>query len=101
MDPDLVVRPIRDQEVLLLRVMREGEIVNGSAHAKGCAAWAATLGPARRSRGMHEETGNKFSLLRKHLNPVAASLANIDESVVGDVNAVEGGSKLFLVRRRT
>src|SRR6266481_2491979 len=49
---------------------------------------------------MHEETGNKFSLLGKYLNSVAATLADIDESVIRDVNAVERGGKLFLVGRR-
>src|SRR4029077_3208812 len=101
MDPDFVVRAISKKQILLLCVMREGEIVDGSAHAKGCAAGAATLGTTRRCRGVHEKTGNKFSLLRKYLNSVTATLANIDEPVIRNVNAVQRGSKLLLIGRRT
>src|SRR4029077_12191901 len=90
-----------NQQVLLLRVMREGEIVDGSAHAKGCAARAPTFWTASRRRGVHEETGNKLSLLGKNLNSVAATLADIDEAVCCNVDAVERGRKLLLIRRRS
>src|ERR1700680_2266904 len=101
MDPDLVVRTVCKQHVLLLSVMRKSEIVNGSAHAKCCAAGTTTLGTARRRRGMHEETGYELALLGEHLDSVAATLADIDEPVHCDVDAVERGRELLLIRRRT
>src|ERR1700722_1074148 len=101
MDPDLVVRAVCEEHILLLCVMREGEIVDRSAHAKGGAAGAATFRAARGSRRVHEETGNKLSFLCKHLNSVAAPLTNIDEAVIRDVDAVERGGKLLLIRGRT
>src|SRR6266851_4477644 len=101
MDPNLVVGTVGKQQVLLLCVMRKSEIVDGSAHAKCCAAWAATLWTASRCRGVHEETGNEFAFLGKYLNSVAATFADIDEPVIRDVDAVECGCKLLLVGRRT
>src|ERR1700681_647754 len=101
MDPDLVVRAICKQNVLLLRVMGKSEVVDGSAHAKCCAAGTTTLGTARRRRGMHEETGYELALLGEHLDAVAATLADIDEPVHCDVDAVERGRELLLIRRRT
>src|SRR5450759_5141750 len=100
MDPYLVIRAVSKQQVLLLRVMRKGEIVNGSAHAKCCAAGAATFGTASRRRGVHEETGNKLTLLGKDLNSVVSTLADIDEPVIRNVDAVERGRKLLLIGRR-
>src|SRR6266849_4412474 len=101
MDPDFVVRAVCKQHILLLRVMRKSEIVDGSAHAKCCAAGAATFWTASRRRGVHEETGYELPLLGKYLNSVSATLANVDESVQRDVDAVERGSELLLIRRRT
>src|SRR5271169_6083112 len=101
MDPDLVVGAVCNQQVLLLRVMGKGEIVNRSAHAKGCTAGAATFGTASRRRGVHEEAGNKFALLGKYLNSVVSALADIDESVIRNVDAVERGRKLLLIGRRS
>src|SRR5712691_5746015 len=101
MDPDFVVRAVCKQHILLLRVMRKSEIVDGSAHAKCCAAGAATFWTASRRRGMHEETANELALLGKYLNSVSATLADVDESVLRDVDAVERGRELLLIRRRT
>src|ERR1700722_5402665 len=101
MDPDFVIRAVGEQHVLLLRVVRKGEVVDSSAHAKCCAAGAATFRTARGSRRVHEETGNKLSLLGKDLNPVAAPLANIDQPVIRNVDAVKRWSKLLLIWRRT
>src|SRR5713101_5879773 len=101
MDPDFVVRAVCKQHILLLRVMRKSEIVDGSAHAKCCAAGAATFWTAGRRRGVHEETGNELALLGKYLNSVSATLADVDESVLRDVDAVERGRELLLIRRRT
>src|SRR6266851_8900259 len=100
MDPNLVVGTVGKQQVLLLCVMRKSEIVDGSAHAKGCAAGAATLWTASRRRGVHEETGNEFAFLGKYLNSVVATFADIDEPVIRDVDAVKRGRKLLLVGRR-
>src|SRR6267143_5409191 len=101
MDPDLVVRAVCYQHVLLLRVMRKSEIVDGSAHAKCRAAGTTTLWTAGRRRGMHEETANELALLGEYLNSVVATLADIDESVCRDVDAVKRGRELLLIRRRT
>src|SRR6267154_4401057 len=101
MDPDLVVRAVCNQHVLLLRDMRKSEIVDGSAHAKCRAAGATTLWTARRRRGMHEETAYEFSFLGEYLNSVATTLADIDEPVRRDVDAVERGRELLWIRRRT
>src|SRR5713226_1041955 len=101
MDPDFVVRAVGKQQILLLRVMRKSEIVDGSAHAKCCAAGAATFWTASRRRGVHEETGYELALLGKYLNSVAATLADVDESVHCDVDAMERGRELLLIRRRT
>src|ERR1700686_3719346 len=101
MDPDLVIRAVCNQDVLLLRVIGKGEIVNRSAHAKGCAAGAAAFGAASRRRGVHEEAGNKFALLGKYLHSVVSSLADINESVIRNVDAVKRGRKLLLIGRRS
>src|SRR3981189_1267086 len=101
MDPDLVVRAVCYQQILLLRVMRKSEIVDGSAHTKCRAAGTTTLWTARRCRGMHEETAYEFSFLGKYLNSVAATLADIDESIGRDVDAMKRGRELLLIRRRT
>src|ERR1700676_1071713 len=99
MNPDLVVRAVRDQNVFLLRVMRKGEIVNGSAHAECCAAGTTTFWATGRRRRMHEETGHKLALLCEYLNSVAATLADVDEPVLRYVDAVERGRELLLIRR--
>src|SRR6266404_9334756 len=101
MDPDLVVRAVCNQHVLLLWVMRKSEIVDGSAHAKCRAAGTTTLWTAGRRRRMHEEAAYKFALLGKYLNSVAATLADIDESIGRDVDAMKRGRELLLIRRRT
>jgi len=44
---------------------------------------------------MHEETAYEFSFLGKYLNSVAATLADIDESIGRDVDAVERGRELL------
>src|SRR5579864_4802974 len=49
---------------------------------------------------MHEEAADKFSLLGEYLHSVAAALADIDEPVIGDVDAVQRGCELLLIRRR-
>src|SRR5579863_9383363 len=101
MNPNLVVCAVGEEQVLLLRVMGKGEIVNCSAHAKGRAAGTAALGAARRGRGVHEEAGNKFSFFGEDLNSVASTLADVDEPVIRNVDAMQRGRKLFLIRRRS
>src|SRR6266853_2549219 len=101
MDPDLVVRAVCNQHVLLLRVVRKSEIVDGSAHAKCCAAGAATLWTAGRRRRVYEKTSNKLTLFVKYLNSIAATFADVDKPVHGDVDAMKRGRELLLIRRRT
>src|SRR5215469_9909355 len=101
MDPNLVVGAIRNQDILLLRVVRKREVVSGPAHAEDSAPGTSTLGAARRRRRMHEEAGDEFTFLGENLNAIAAPLANVDKPVIGDVNAVQRGRKLFLVGRRS
>src|ERR1700674_4247649 len=101
MDPNLVVRAVSDQHVLLLRVMRKSEVVDGSAHAKCCAAGTTTLRTARRRRRVHEETTYELTLFVKYLNSVVTTLADIHEPVRRDVDAVQRGRELLLIRRRT
>src|SRR6266566_7392841 len=77
MDPDLVIVAVRDQNVFLSRVMREGEIVGVSA-APGCAATIAATGGRR---GIHEETAHELALLGKNLNAIAAAFTHVDQAV--------------------
>src|SRR5580692_5083202 len=81
--------------------MRKREIVDRSTHSVDRAAGTAAFLPASRGRGVHEETGDELSLLCKHLNSVAATLADVNQVVHRDMHAVERGSKLLLIRRRT
>ena len=47
-------------------------------------------GTAGRRRGMDEEFRHKLTLLCKYLNSVAAAFADVHQSVMRDVDAVEG-----------
>src|ERR1700732_2122481 len=81
--------------------MRECEIVDRSTHSVDRAAGPAAFLTASWGRRVHEETGYELSLLRKYLNSVAATLADVNQIVHRDMHAVERRSKLLLIRRRT
>src|ERR1700751_2972096 len=96
LDPDLVVRAICDQHILPVCVMRKCEIVNASAHSK----LASAFGASRWRRRMHKEAGHEFARFGEYLNPVAAAFADVNEAIGRDVNAMERGRELLLIRRR-
>src|SRR5579864_8533656 len=77
-NPNCVIGAVGYQNVLLLRVVRQGEVINRAARRIGRAPDTAALGAARLRRGVHEETGDELSLLGEHLDAVAAALADVD-----------------------
>src|ERR1700722_6207229 len=98
-DPNLIVRGVRDKNILLLRSRRESEIEDCSAGTKFEAAGPPTFRAAGRRRGMNEEFRHEFALLRKYLNSVASALADIDQSFLRNVDAVEDCKPLNVWRR--
>ena len=56
-NPDHIIGAVGGEQILLLRVVREGEVVDGSARRVLHAPDAAAVGTAGLRRGMDEETG--------------------------------------------
>src|SRR6202047_5617353 len=63
-DPDYAIPAVADQQVLLLRVMREGQGPGGS--------------PPYRLRG-HEDFLHELALLSEHLHSVGGAICDVDE----------------------
>src|SRR5882672_10623636 len=80
-DPDHIVCAVRNQDVLLLRVRREGQIVDRSTRGIGRAPDAPAVRTAGLRRWMNPELFYKFALFREDLDSVAAALADVDESI--------------------
>jgi len=94
-DPDLIVRGVRNENVLLFWRRREGEIQDRSAGAEFQATRAAAFRAAGRRRGMDEKFLHELALFRKNLNSVAAAFADVDQTVVRDVDAVQDREPLM------
>src|SRR5437588_10732585 len=80
--PDHVVGVISHQQILLARIVREGNVANCS--------WLSR-------RRMYEELLHELALLREYLNPVVGAIANVDKSIVRDVGTVDGRPELLVV----
>src|SRR6516225_5597725 len=80
-NPNHVVGAVGGQHVFLLRVARQGEVIDRPARRILQIPNAAAVRTARLRRRMHEPTGHELSLLGEDLNAVAAALADVNQTV--------------------
>src|SRR6266566_10125571 len=100
-DPQHVVRAIGNEKIFLLRIRRKREVIHGPAGRIGHAPDSSTMRAARLCRGVDPELLYKLTLLGEDLNPIAAPLADVDETVVRGMRTVQGRRELLLIRGRT
>src|SRR5258708_40261046 len=81
-NPNHVIGAVGHQQVFLLRVMREGKVIDRPARRSFHAPDASTVFPASLGRGMHEEAGYEFSLPSKYLDSIASAFADIDQPIL-------------------
>jgi len=79
-DPNDVVHDVRHKQVPLFRVCREADGPNGSTVE-------CLVG--------YKEFLHELALLRKHLDSVAAAIADVDEPINRDLDAVDRFCELF------
>ena len=67
-NPNHVVGAVSNQQILLLRILRKGQIVDRSAGTVFRIEGATTVGTARLCRGVYEVAGYELALFGKYLN---------------------------------
>src|SRR5215510_9323920 len=100
-DPHLVVRSVGYVEVLLLRVTREGEFVGCAARGKLFVIQTSTDLAAGRSIRRYIKLFDELPLFREHFNPVLAALADINETVLRELDEMQIWNEIPFLWRRT
>ena len=81
--PNDVVLAVGDQQELLIAVAREGQLPDRSVAQRFLA---------------QEELLQEFSLLGEHLDAIVHAIADVDQSVVRQVHAMDGIAELLIHR---
>lgn len=80
-NPDHVVGAVGDQYIFLLWVGRKREVINCATRWIGHAPDSSAVRATRLRRWVNPKLFHEFPLLGEDLNPVAAALADVNETI--------------------